>query len=219
MASEFSDDNLKYTSNLIRPSTTKGTVMTNNGTDNFELVTPSSDGQILTSDASVSAGSKWSAAAQGLGVGFGIGNGTTPNVGGTIYFLTLASAVYIPGIPIPNGTIIFFSVRPDSGPLGWSNAQANISGGTLDYTFGYIDSTDNPTIANFNAYSGGPHYQIAGTAIGSGGNNFASFFASLNIPVIVTGQQIAVQLQNNLTLSGPEPTDWTEQNAFLILRF
>lgn len=220
MTSKFTNQNLRYTNSLIRPSTTKGTVMTNNGNNNFELITPTEDGQILTSNYSVSAGSEWSNGAGGLGVGFGIGNGTTPNVGGTIYFLTLASGIYVPAIPIPVGNIIFFSVRPDNNSSGWSNNPGLITGGQLEYTFGHLDVAENPTTANFTPYPGGPHYTILGTTInGPGTTDFATFHVKLDIPVTVVGQQIVIELKNNLLVSGGGPTDWSEQNAFLIIRF
>ena len=174
---------------------------------------------MLISDSSQPSGVAWSTGVQGLSVGFPIPNGITPTAGNTNYFLVLSSSVYVPAIPIPPGFLIYFSVRPDNNGVGWSNSPTAISGGSLDYTFGYITDNQEPSIANFTAYAGPlPHYQIMGTSINDSTKNFATFGTTLNIE-IGDSQQLCVRLANNLTFSSTEPTIYTQQNAFTILRF
>lgn len=215
MSSDFLDDNIRYNQNL-KTSTpvTRGTVLASNGS-NFEFVTPSASNQILTSDSGQSSGVAWSVGPQGIGTGFGIGSGITPSSGNTAYFLMQTSASFVPALPVFSSTIVFFSIRPNY-PFGWTNSSAVITGGMFDYTFGFIDDNDAPTIGNFTPYSGSPHYQVPGATIA--GNNFASFATNLSIPVS-NGDQISVRITNNLTFSGPEPTTYFEQNDSLVLRF
>jgi len=219
MSSKYEIQNIRFTGDLNRPGTTKGSVLSNNGVDNFELTTPSVNGQLLVSDSSQSSGVKWSTGVEGLAVGFPIPNGITPRFGNTEYFLVISSSLYVPVIPVPAGVIIYFSVRPDNGGSGWTNASTNISGGSLDYTFGYITDSQNPTTGNFTAYAGTlPHYQVLGTSINNAIKNFSTFSTALNIAV-GDSQQICVRITNNLTFSGLEPSTYTGQNALCVLRF
>lgn len=217
MASDFRDDNIKYNQNL-KTSTpvTRGTVLASNGS-NFELVTPTSSNQILTSDNGQSSGVAWSVGPQGIGTGFGIGSGITPTSGNTEYFLMQTSASFVPALPIFSSVIVFFSTRPGFGG-GWTNDPTVITGGSLDFTFGFIDSNDAPTTGNFTPYPGGPHFQIMGTSINTAPTSFSSFTTTLSVPVS-NGDQISIRLVNNLTFSGPQPTAYSNQNAALLLRF
>lgn len=214
--STYRVNNIRYTGNLISPGTDKGTVLANNGTT-FEKITPTVNNQLIYADASSSSGLRFSEGPQGLGAGFGIPNGITPTAGNTSYFLVEGEINFVPAIAILAGTISLFSVRPGN-VNGWTNSPNTISGGTIDYTMGYIGSTQQPIIANFTPYPGGPHFQVNGTDINTNAENFASYVVDLSIPVS-QGDQICIRITNNLTFSGSQPTSYTDQNASLLLRF
>jgi len=221
MTSSYTNDNLTYTGSLIGPVNTKGTVLANNGVRNFEESSPISDGQLLISDTSTSNGIAWGASLQGLSAGFGIPNGITPNTGGTSYFLIGTATNYVPSMPTSSGRIIFFSVRPDNGnssASGWSNNPTTITGGSLDYTLGYIAATSRNLTGQFVPYPGAiPHFSIMGNQINDAVKDYNTFTFDLDVP-IVEGNQLSIRLQNNLTVT-VEPTVWTEQNAFIVIRF
>lgn len=210
MTSKYHNQTLEFTDTLIRPSTTKGAVHINDGTGVFQVVAPTVDGQILISDAGDPNGAKWSAA--NAGVGFGI---TTqfavdiPVIGSSTYFLERGNTT-------PNCFVLtdctweLFTITPNRGAGtvdGWSTTPGNITGGHLDFYFGFVDASTATTTANFKYYATGttvppgtPDFQIAGTSINSVGTNFTSFSHMLGYTV-VSGQQVCMRLVNNLTQS------------------
>ncbi len=83
---------------------------------------------------------------------------------------------------------------------------------------GYIGATDLNGTGNFIPYSGTlPHFQILGTQINDAVKDFNTFYVNLNIPV-VSERQLSIRLMNNLTVSSAVGI-WSQQNAFIVLRF
>ncbi len=69
MSSTFTTNNIRYTSTLSRPSTTKGSILSHDGSETFELTAPTVNGQNLVSDSSESNGIVWSSGIQGSSFG------------------------------------------------------------------------------------------------------------------------------------------------------
>lgn len=215
MSSSYISDNIEYTGNLIRPGTTKGSILSHTGVEDFEITTPTGNNQILVADSTSSNGTAWSTTAVGLSAGFPIPNGITPNIGNTSYFLVLGSTAYVPGIPTLTGTVVFISVRPKGQVDGWLATPSNITGGNLNYTLGYIPTTAEPSPGNFVAYPGGPHFQVPGSSINTPATRYTSFFSNISVPILA-GQKVCIRLTNNFTGSN---TSYSNQNAFLSIRF
>jgi hypothetical protein len=72
MSSSYENENIIYTGDLFRPSTSKGTLLVNNGTK-FALEPVGTDNQTLIADSSQSTGVKW-------------GNGLNPSEAGEVAF-------------------------------------------------------------------------------------------------------------------------------------
>ena len=212
MSSNYNIENIEYTGTLSRPSTTKGSIFSNGGSSKFELVAPTVNGQVLRSNSSTASGVEWVAVST-TGVGFGLSTRTNtinlPAQGGTNYFLSLSGTT--PNtIALPACSWLMFLVTPNrggAGPNGWSDIPANITGGTLDFYFGYVDPSAANSIANYKYYATGtttapgtPDFQISGTSINTAGTTYKAFRHNLSYSV-TNGQQISIRLVNNLTSS------------------
>jgi hypothetical protein len=217
MTTTFRANNIEYSGNIkTTAGVTRGTILASNGTT-FEYVTPNVSNQVLLAATGESGGVAWSEGPQGIGAGFGMPTAVTPTGGVPLYFLLDASTSYAPVMPLFTGTIVFFSIRP-SYPNGWSSHPTRIAGGTVDYTFGYVGATTQPSTANFTAYPGAPHFQVMGTEINDAIKDYASFTTSLSIP-ISNGDQICIRIDNNLTFTGSSPTTYYDQNNAVVVRF
>lgn len=212
MSSVYSVENLLYTGTLSKPSTTKGTLLVNNGSI-FALETIGTNTQVLTADSTTSTGVKW-------GTGISSGSSLTltgsSNIIGSNLNSTPTTTEYG---GMPNG---FGSVDEDVGKLAtvipadtnlqnyiirgnnsgdWVTNFANVTGGTLDFTLGRISLNETAMIANWMAYAGGPHFQIDDTFWDSNPNR-PICENNLNIAVS-QGDLVSFKFDNNYTTTGP----------------
>ncbi len=207
MVSIFSSENIIFTNNIYRPSTTKGTVMGHNGIEIFDYTTPSSDNQVLISDDTETAGIKWASDTSGAGFGFAThflcpdpGGSTAPN---PTFYIVDANNIAFPRprpVVMPRCTAVYMSVGTSSNS-GWAFTPANITGGTIDFTLGYNDMNAQPSASTFTDYPGGPHLSISGSDLSMIANRFNNYYLTLNIDIL-EGQQVAVRIDDNLTTSG-----------------
>jgi hypothetical protein len=106
MSSTNETNNIIYTDNFQRVGASKGDILSSDAGGNFQLVTPSVSGLVLTSDLSLASGTDWKAqtplTSQGQNLTFSssgaigganqtlylVGNGTVSNVDGSYFFLS-----------------------------------------------------------------------------------------------------------------------------------
>lgn len=216
MSSTYTCQNIRYTGTLKRISTSKGSILSNNGTNNFELTTPTTNGENLTSDLTSSSGIIWSSGIQGIGFGFATPDADFPAELSTNYFLLGGSTpTSPPGLVVPQSTSIFFSIRPGNG-TGWASIPTNITGGTIDFNIGYVPANTSQTIGNWVPYNGTVDFSIVAGDINTGANQYRSFIFTFNISASA-GQQFSIRVTNNLT-SSADPMYSNEINGFIIFR-
>lgn len=214
MASKYRNQNLEFTDTLSRPGTAKGSIHINDGTGIFQLEAPIADGQILISNNADPNGAIWSPA--NVGVGFGIANSVAiriPAISGELYFLERGDTT--PNcFVLPDCMWVLFSITPNRGSStdGWSTTPTNVTGGFLDFYFGFVDANTSTSAANFKYYATGttippgiPDFQIKGSDINLLATNFTSFTHTVGGYLITSGQQVCMRLVNNLTQSA-DPT-------------
>ncbi len=140
-------------------------------------------------------------------------------IGSGIYFLTNSNATNPVGFRLFSSIGMFFSIRPANGN-GWGATPTNITGGLLDFYFGYVPANSEKIAANYIYYSTGTttppvtsDFQILGTEINSVANQFRNFIFKFTVTV-TSGQQFSIRLVNNLTTSA-DPGFGSEINGFI----
>jgi len=218
MSSTYKIQNITYSGNLSRPSTTKGSILANNGTDNFELVVPGSNSQVLTSNSSVSAGVEWQSTSQNAGLAFwDVDPIRAIDAGATRYFLVDESPINPAPLVVPDSVAFYMSVNARDPVNGWLSNPTRFNGGTMTFTLGYTPANTNNIVANWIAYAGGPHLSIAHTDINTVANQFRTFTTTLNI-AITSGQQLSVAYRSTFTLSGGPAVTYGNLGTLLLCR-
>ena len=227
MSSSYENENIEYTDNLSRPLTAKGSVFVNGGSSKFELISPSSNGDVLVSNSSTVSGTEWIPAATS-GTGFGlstrsVNNLDVPGVGNDMYFLSLGRTDPST-IALPDCSWLLFLITPrrkDDSIDGWSDIPTNITGGSLDFYFGYVEPNLPNIVSNFKYYATGtttvpasPDFQIMGIDINTAATTYRAFRYSLNYSV-TNGHQVCIRFVNNLTQSSsPSYNSFQALNLF-----
>jgi len=201
MSSIYSNDLIIYRDTLTGNPSVKGSVLGNDGNGNYVFASPSADGQILTSNSASPAGMSWEDNV--TFIAYGLYNRepmTIPAMSGNIYFLASSGSVPQP-VALISSTALTISVTPSAGVTGrYASSPTNITGGTLDFTLGFVPANVQNTVGNWSAYPGGPHFQINGNSINTVATSDTSFLANINIDV-TTNQQVCWRMTNNLTQS------------------
>lgn len=213
--STYSVNNITYHNNLSRPSTAKGTILANNGTGDFELVTPSTDCQVLTSNPSVSAGVEWQSTTQNSGLAFY--NVGTVNIRPTTspkYFLVDQSDFGPIPLVVPDCTAFFMSISPRSS-VGWAQPSTTLNGGSAQFTIGYVPPNTSNIPSNWIAYPGGPHFTVFSSDINSNSDRFSTFTVPLNIS-ITGGHQLSFRYES--TITSASTTSYGPLNILLLCR-
>ncbi len=210
MSTAYNIQNISFSGNLGRPSTTKGAFLANDGTGAFRLESPTNDNQVLISDNTTSSGVMWNNSTQNSGYAFSTTRMTATST--STYYFMIDDSSNPPPLVLPNSTAIFLSVTPSSG--GWTTTGiTGITGGTIEFTLGYTPVNTSNIAANWIAYTGGPHLTIQGTDINTAANNFRTFSTTLNITINL-GEQVSVRYVGNLLFT-PIRTEGL-YNSFLL---
>tara|TARA_R100000750_G_C2341879_1_gene94537 strand:- start:261 stop:914 length:654 start_codon:yes stop_codon:yes gene_type:complete len=197
MSSNYQIQNINFRENLGRPSTDKGSVLVNDGTGLLNLVPPSNDCQVLTSDSTTPSGVRWNNSTQNSG--FGFNTSSIPILSGdsndTYYFMIDIATDPVP-LVLPDSTAIFFSVTAMND--GWSASDPDfLLEGAAEFTIGYTNANAINIPASFNPYPGAPHLTVPYTSINSMAENYSTFSTPLNL-TITRGQQVCVRLVSTL---------------------
>ncbi len=208
-------ENIIYTGELRRPSTTKGSVMGSDSNGTFEIVSPTTNSEVLTADSSESGGIKWGGGTENSGFAFVNMLINYPDPVGTVFYYLADSGTTPPPLVLPASKALFLGISPTAG--GYLTTPAKVDGGTLDFRLGYFDSLDQPTTGNFNVYNGSDDLQIQGTSINTDSTNYSTFFTALNITV-TSGQQVVMRITDNFSEGSGAPTDYNSINSFIMFQ-
>ncbi len=201
MVSTYSNQDIIFTDTLKTNSITKGSVLSNDGNGNYLTTAPTSNGQILTSNSASPSGVSWENNTAFTSFGMYNQNAISiPPFTGSRYFLVDDGTVPRT-IALISSTALTFAVTPSAGAFGaYAVTPTNITGGTVDFTLGFVPANTENLTANWTAYAGGPHFQINATSINTVATSSTSFLAMIDIDV-TTGQQVCWQITNNMTQS------------------
>ena len=188
MSSSYNNENLTFSDTLSRPTTSKGSILASDGTD-FQLVTPSTDGEILIADSAESSGVKWGSATSSLGFAVYTANLQIPLTGIVgVHYLSNASPVPVPPFDavcavFPDSTLISISVNTDD--IGYSTIDPTLlTSGTLSFGFGRVAADTQTTGGNFASYNGaGTSFSIDASDINTAANNYRTFSSTLDIDI------------------------------------